>query len=57
MCERGGYENLTKPHIAAAIKKAQAKRAEKLELSADQVVAELAKVAFANMADYCTWGA
>lgn len=51
-----GAENLTKPHVAAAIKKAVDERAEKLEISAEQVVTDLAKVAFAKMDDYCTWG-
>jgi phage terminase small subunit len=47
-----GHENLTKPDIAAAIKKAMAERAERTELTADWVVDELRKIAGANMADY-----
>jgi len=33
-----GYENLNKPHIAAAIQEAMAKRAEKIEISSDYVL-------------------
>ena len=41
-----GDENLSKPDIAEAIAKAQAKRLERNEVSADRVIAELARVAF-----------
>lgn len=47
-----GYENLIKPHIAAAIAAEQAARSVRLEISADRVVMELARVGFANMLDY-----
>jgi len=47
-----GHENLTKPDIAAAIEKARATHAERAELTADLVIDELRKIAFANMADY-----
>jgi phage terminase small subunit len=47
-----GSRNITKVAIAAAIEKAQAKRAERLELTADMVVEELRKIGFANMLDY-----
>ena len=43
----GGCENITKANIAAAIEKAQAKRAERVELTADWVVDELRKIGFA----------
>ena len=33
-----GHENLRKPHVAEAIEKARAKRAERTELTADWVV-------------------
>ena len=39
-------------NIAAAIEKAQSKRAERFELTADWVVEELRKIAGANMGDY-----
>jgi len=47
-----GHENLRKPEIAAAVEKAMAERAERTEVTADLVVGELRKIAFANMADY-----
>ena len=47
-----GYENLRKPQIADAIQQAMEARAEKLEITADRVLQELARMAFANMADY-----
>lgn len=51
-----GAENLTKPEIAAAVAEAQLKRAGRLEVTADRVLAELAKLGFANMADYMRVG-
>ena len=49
-----GYENLTKPHIAAAIEQAQAERAQRTKVDADSVIEELALVAFSRMGDfYC----
>jgi phage terminase small subunit len=47
-----GYRQLTKAHIAAEIEKAQSKRAERCEVTADWVIDELRKLACANMADY-----
>ena len=47
-----GHEILSKPDIAAAIKKAMAERAERTRLTGDMVVDELRKIGFANMADY-----
>jgi hypothetical protein len=44
--------NLRKLQIAAAIEKAQNKRAERAELTGEMVVDELRNIAFANMADY-----
>ena len=51
-----GSKLLTNVDIADAIAKAQAKRAQKLEVTADRVVAELAKIGFANSGDYFEWG-
>lgn len=45
-----GSELLTKPDIAEAIKKSITK----LEISAENVLAELAKLAFSNMGDFVT---
>jgi phage terminase small subunit len=47
-----GYENLTKPPVAAAIATARSKQSERTALTADMVVRELAKIGFANMGDY-----
>lgn len=41
-----GYENLTKPHIAEEIAKRHQKRLQRLEIDADRVLQELAKLAF-----------
>jgi len=47
-----GQENLTKPDIAAAIEAAQRSQWARTGITADMVIAELAKICFANMADY-----
>jgi phage terminase small subunit len=47
-------ENLTKPLISARIAELQAERAAKIGVTQEAVIAELAKMAFANMADYMT---
>ena len=49
---RTGCDNLKKPHIQAVIQKEMDKRAQRLEISADKVLQELAKMAFANMGDF-----
>lgn len=41
-----GHENLRKPDIAAAIGAAKAARIERIELTADRVLIELARIAF-----------
>ena len=41
-----GYENLTKPYIQEAIKKGLAKLADKLEITQERVLKELARIAF-----------
>lgn len=51
-----GAENLTKPDIANAIAAAQAERSKRTEITADQVLRELAKLGFSNMADYMRAG-
>lgn len=43
-----GYQLLQKPLVAAAITEAKAKRAERLEITADRVLQELAKIAFTD---------
>lgn len=47
-----GAENLTKPDIAAAIQAAQEARAERLQIDADTVLQEIAKLAYVNMRDF-----
>jgi len=49
-----GQENLTKPVIMAEIQRLMDKRAKRIEITADKVLQELAKLAFANMQDYVT---
>lgn len=45
-------ELLTKPNIAAEIERQRKKTQEKLEISREKVIAELAAIAFANGTDY-----
>jgi len=45
-------ENLTKPHIAAAIQKLRADRSARYEITAENVLREYAKIAFNNIDDY-----
>lgn len=47
-----GNENLSKPEIAAAIAEGQAALAKKAGVTAEKIVAELAKLGFSNMQDY-----
>ena len=47
-----GQENLTKPDIAAAVRQAQDKRAERTQITSDQVVRELALIGFGRMGDF-----
>ena len=47
-----GAENLTKPDIADAIAAARKELSEKTGISAERVLAELAKIGFSNMQDY-----
>jgi len=49
-------ENLTKPDIAQAIAAGQRARSTHLGITADDIARELAKLGFANMADYLTVG-
>ena len=51
-----GHENLKKPEVAAAIKKAIDAREKRTLVTADAVVTELAKIGFANMQDYLKEG-
>lgn len=44
-----GYENLRKPAVAEAVEAGLAKMAEKSEITAERVIAELGKIAFADI--------
>ena len=48
---------LTNADIAAAVAELQASRSERTQVTADQVLAEIAKLAFVNMDDYVRVGA
>lgn len=48
-CEVMGY-----PHVKAELARRQAKLSQKLEITAERVLAEYAKIAFSNMADFIT---
>ena len=52
-----GSELLGKTGVAAAIQKALDKRAARTEVTADRVLAELARIAFSDLRDVATWGA
>lgn len=47
---------LTKANIGELLAELQAKRSERTEITADRVLSELAKIGFANMADYMRVG-
>jgi phage terminase small subunit len=51
-----GYRLLQRPVVAAAVAKAQRKRAARTRVSADRVVTELAKVAFGDPRRLLSWG-
>lgn len=47
-----GYENLTKPHVAEFIQQKMDERSKRLEITADMILAEYAKIGFSNIRDY-----
>jgi phage terminase small subunit len=49
---RQGFENLRKPQVEAALTEAMAARAQRVELSADAVLREIALVSRSNIQDY-----
>lgn len=60
--KKAGYKNtqsannlLNMPKIADAIREARRDRAERLEITADKVLQEIASVAFANIVDVVEW--
>lgn len=54
--EAMGYENLTKPDIRNAIEAAQRERSARTGITADRVIAEIAKIAFADPRKVMSWG-
>lgn len=50
-------ENLSKPVIQNAIQEAVETRLEALDITAERVLAELARIGFSDMRDYTEWGA
>lgn len=51
-----GHQLLQKTSVAEAIAQGQTARSERLEITADRVVTELAAIAFAHMGQFATWG-
>lgn len=51
-----GSENLRKPEVVSAIAERQNKLAETYEVTRERIIAELAKIGFANMQDYMRVG-
>ena len=54
---RQGIRLLRMPAVAKAIAAAKAERASRLAITAERVLAEYARIAFANMADYAKFDA
>lgn len=54
--EQQGHQLLKNTSVAAAIAERASARAEKLEITAERVLRELALIGFANMSDYITIG-
>lgn len=50
-----GYENLTKPHIAAAIAEGKAGQLEQADVTAERVLKELACIGFADVRHLFEW--
>ncbi|QDP65875.1 MAG: putative terminase small subunit [Prokaryotic dsDNA virus sp.] len=51
-----GHELLKKPEIQAAIAEARAERSKRTEITQDKVIAELAKIGFADVRKAVAWG-
>jgi|GEM_PF-1941746 len=54
--DRGAHRLLSKVEIQEAVAKRRAKIAEKADITAQDVINEIAKVAFANPEDFFEWG-
>lgn len=53
---RYAVELLNKTHVAEAIKKAMQERNQRVEISQDRILEELARIAFGDLRDAVTWG-
>lgn len=53
---RYAIELLNKTHVAEAIKKAMQERNQRVEISQDRILEELARIAFGDLRDAVTWG-
>ena len=51
-----GFENLKKPEIQKAVTEAMAARSERTEIDQDEVLREIHRLGFSNIADYVEWG-
>ena len=51
-----GCDNLTKPNIRGRVQELVAKRSNRTQVKADQVVTELAKLGFSSIGDYLSFG-
>jgi phage terminase small subunit len=51
------YNLLQRPDIRAEIQRLQAERAERTMITGDMVLEELARIGFADMREFATWGA
>lgn len=51
-----GHQLLKKPLVGNAIAEAKAMRAKRVEVTADRVLAELAKIGFSSLSDVTDWG-
>lgn len=53
---RYAVELLNKTHVAEAIKRAMQERNQRVEISQDRILEELARIAFGDLRDAVTWG-
>lgn len=50
------YETLSRERVKTAVEAAMAERSKRTGVTADRVIRELARIAFANMRDFADWG-
>lgn len=51
-----GVENLAKPSVALEIQKTMDKRSKRIEITADRVLEETARLAYSQMGSFAKWG-